>query len=604
MSKRLKRAKKAKDPRPTKVSSRRITWVAIALGCLTGGLFLRTAGFPFTNFDDPAYVFERPQIARGFSLEGVIWSFTHVHSGNWHPLTSLSHMLDCQFFGLNAGSHHLVNVLLHTGAVVLLFLVLTRMTGSLWPSAFVSAVFGIHPLRVESVAWIAERKDVLSAVFFMLTLLAYIRYVRAPSRGKYCVVGILFALGLMAKPMLVTLPFVLLLLDYWPLNRWILGNLGKVGVRTLPELILEKAPLLALSAASSAATLFAQTEALSTAEQLPFVPRIANAVANYLIYIWKMIWPVDLALLYPYPSSISAASVAGATLLLIAITILVFLARRRAPYLLTGWLWYLGMLVPTIGLVHVGRQAYADRYTYLPQIGLYIMVAWGAAQLTKTWSSRQTILTAATVAIIAALTGITWAQLSYWRDAEPLWQHTIAVTQNNYIAHAFLADLLMRKNRVADSLAQAEEAVRIQPNNADAQNDLALALFRSGRAREAAEHWRRCLQLAPTDMNAECNYAWLLSTAPDATLRDGPRAVQLTQDVLNRYGRDNPLVLRGAGAAMAESERFPEAITLAEQALQLARDQQNAPLIEDLSLNLATYRRQRPLRDPGMSASH
>lgn len=589
MSKRSRRRKKAKDAvaRLTAVDA----WIAAGLGCLTFAIFVRSLWFPFINFDDPAYVFERPQISRGLSIDGMLWAFTHVHSGNWHPLTSISHMLDCQFFGLNAGAHHFVNVVLHTANAVLLFLFLTKTTAARWSSAFVAAVFAIHPLRVESVAWIAERKDVLSGLLFILTLLAYVRYIDNRITRHYLLVTILFACGLMAKPMLVTTPFVLLLLDYWPLRR------SKDEGGTL-NLLIEKLPLFALSGASAVATMIAQKEAISGVAQISLPIRFINAIVSYSIYIWKMVWPVHLGLLYPY-RNVSVFEVVGAILVLGGLTTIVFALRKRAPYLVTGWLWYVIMLLPVIGIVSVGRQAYADRYTYLPQIGLYMAIGWGVKQLTASWRQRSVILAPCCASILIVLALLSSKQLSYWQDPELLWQHTIAVTRNNDVAHAFLSDLLMRKNQVEESLAHAQEAVRIKPSSPDAQNNLALALFRSGRMKEAAEHWEQCLQIAPHDLNAESNYGWLLATCPDSSLRNGARAVELTKDVLDRGGRENPMVLRAHGAALAEAGKFNEAISVAEEALHLASQQHNEALAGDLSLNIANYRANRPLRDPG-----
>lgn len=351
----------------------RVTDLLVCLGlvAVTWAVFGQTLAHDFVNFDDHVYVYENPLVIRGLSAEGIIGAFTHTHARNWHPLTTLSHMLDCQLYGLNAGGHHLTNVILHTISVLLLFLVLKQMTGAFWQSAFVAGVFAIHPLHVESVAWIAERKDVLCAVFFMLTLAAYARYARAPSAPRYLLVALLFAFGLMSKPMLVTLPFVLLLLDYWPLGR-LGGQKSEVGSR-LRRLITEKIMLFALSTLSCIATLFAQGP--SAIDQLPFLWRLNNTFVSYVTYIWQMLWPARLAVFYPHPNDgLPLVEVTVGIGFLVGVSLLVIYLRRTKPYLVTGWFWYLGMLVPVIGLVQVGEQAHADRYTYLPQIGLYIMV--------------------------------------------------------------------------------------------------------------------------------------------------------------------------------------------------------------------------------------
>src|SRR2546421_11526812 len=391
-------------------------WLAVgicfSLMVLVWLVFGQTLWHDFVNYDDPRYVYENTKITGGLSISGTAWAFTHIHSMNWHPLTTISHMLDCQLYGVKAGGHHFTNVLLHSIAAMLLFIALLEMTGAFWRSAFVAAVFAIHPLHVESVAWIAERKDVLSGVFFMLTLLAYVCYVRSPRVGHYLVVIFAFACGLMSKPMLVTLPFVLLLLDYWPLAR-IKGQFGKR--------VLEKIPLIALSGVSSFITFLVQKGAVGRAEDLPILERINNAVISYVLYIWQMLWPVNLAVFYPHPENrLPLWEIVSCLLLLIRITAAAILLRKQRSYLITGWFWYLGMLVPVIGLVQVGWQGHADRYTYLPQIGLYLALTWAVADMTALYQHRRVALSTAAILIIAALSSGAWIQTSYWRDSETL----------------------------------------------------------------------------------------------------------------------------------------------------------------------------------------
>src|SRR5262249_49524218 len=338
-------------------------WMCLGLAILTWAVFFQTLRYDFVNYDDPRYVYQNTRITSGIDLANIAWAFSHVHSENWHPLTTITHMLDCQLYGLKAGWHHFTNLLLHCVAVVLLFLALVRMTGALWRSGFVSAIFAVHPLHVESVAWIAERKDVLSAVFFMLTLLAYLHYTRAPSIARYLTVALVIALGLMSKPMLVTLPFVLLLLDYWPLGRFD-ARRSTTG-RQLLRIVVEKIPLIALSAVSGIVTFLAQRGAIGWTEQLPVSSRISNALIAYVIYIRQMFWPERLAVFYPHPENrLPGWEIGLALIALVGITAAVFVFRKKAPYFVTGWLWYLGMLVPVIGLVQVGWQGHADRYTY------------------------------------------------------------------------------------------------------------------------------------------------------------------------------------------------------------------------------------------------
>ena len=578
---------------------------------ITWLVFGETLRHPSINFDDQEYVFENPKINTGLTSTGVLWAFTHSHAENWHPLTSISHMLDCQLFGLQAGWHHFTNVLLHTLAVILLFLVFREMTGAIWRSAFVAAVFAIHPLRVESVAWIAERKDVLSGVFFMLTLGAYVRYAREPSNIRYLIVAVLFGLGLMTKSMLVTLPFVLLVLDYWPLGRFVHVSPAKPkpkngfarwwGHRSIPtRLILEKIPLIALSVASSIITLFAQKRAAISVEFLPLVWRMNNAFVSYVAYMWQMVCPIRLALVYPHPEyRLSLWGVALAIAFLTGATAVVVAFRRKHPYLITGWLWYVGMLVPVIGIVQVGAQARADRYTYLPQIGLYLIATWSIADLSVAWRYRRQILGVAAAIVIAGLAWLAWIQNRYWRDSEALWTRTLAVTSHNDVAHASFADFLLRRDRIDEAISHSEEALRIHSRNGSAHNTLAFGLFRKGRVDEAVAHWKESLEIRPDDVNAQAYLAWVLATSPDASLRDGAKAVELAKKVLEHAGNADVVVLRTLAAGYAESGRFSEAIETAQQGLLLAIAQDNSALIWDLQLNITNYQRNLPLRDPG-----
>ena len=386
------------DPQPSALRKPSNYWVIFCIcACLvllTWAVFAQTVRYDFVNYDDPHYVYQNTRITSGISFDNVVWAFSHIHSENWHPLTTITHMLDCQLYGLKAGWHHFTNVLLHALAAVLLFVALQCMTGAFWRSAFVAAVFAVHPLHVESVAWIAERKDVLSAVFFMLALLAYFHYTRAPSIGRYLLVAVAVAFGLMSKPMLVTLPFVLLLLDYWPLGRIAARRSG--NARQVLQLVIEKIPLIALSALSSIVTFLAQRGAIGWTEQLPVSARLGNALVAYVVYIRQMFWPTRLAVFYPHPENrLPVLEISLAFIVLVGITAVAFVFRKKAPYFMTGWLWYLGMLVPVIGLVQVGWQGHADRYTYLPQIGLYVAVTWAVADLTASWRVQQIALSIA-----------------------------------------------------------------------------------------------------------------------------------------------------------------------------------------------------------------
>jgi len=476
----------------------------------------------FLNYDDNDYVTENRVVQNGLTWSGSKWALTHVVCANWHPLTMLSHMLDCRWYGLNASGHHMTNVLLHTASVMLLFLVLWQMTGCLWRSAFVAAVFAIHPLRVESVAWVAERKDVLSGLFFMLTIEAYVHYVRRPfSPGRYLAVVFLFALGLLSKPMVVTLPFVLLLLDYWPLNRFAVpapaqaaaGNGDGLKNRSVPwRLILEKIPLLALSGAACMVTMVVQKDNIVPA---PLALRIGNATVSYVVYLRQMFWPADLAVLYPYPqSSLPWWEITLAVTLLVAVSAGAFIRRHRQPYLLVGWLWYLGMLVPAIGLIQAGLQAHADRYTYLPQIGLYVALTWAAGnlvagklhhragQIGSAASAGQppfprAVVTAAAALVLAGCLVVTKNQLRYWRDSESLFAHALAVTKDNYLAHLNLGTAFQSEGRLTEALAEYRETARLSPGYFRVHSNLGSLLDDLGRPEEALAEYRLAMQLEP-----------------------------------------------------------------------------------------------------------
>ena len=471
-----------------------IFWVCVFLAAAVWIVFGQALHFKFINYDDNEYVYENAGIVHGLSWRGLGWIFTHSVSSNWHPLTMLSHMLDCQFYGvLNAGGHHLTNVLLHTASVILLFLVLRDMTGARWRSAFVAAVFAVHPLHVESVAWVSERKDVLSGLFFMLTIWAYVRYVRKSSWRSYLLVVLAFVLGLMCKPMLVTVPFVLLLLDYWPLNR--IRN-SEFGIRNFTSLVREKIPLLGLAAVFCVVTMLTQTGAINSTQ--PLSQRLANALASYFIYLGQMFWPARLAVHYPpQEHGLSPGEIITAALVLAAISAAAWVARRKHPCLLVGWLWYLGMLVPVIGLVQVGEQAHADRYTYLPQIGLYLMLAWLVADLSVRLRHRFVALAGLAVIILAALIFCARAQTSYWQDSETLWTHTLAVTDNNNVAHDNLGSVLLQKGNVAGAMLHLQKALAIEPDDAEAHNNLGATFFKIGQTDEAIAQFQMAVALKP-----------------------------------------------------------------------------------------------------------
>jgi hypothetical protein len=567
-----------------------VAGICVGLVSLVWFVFGQTIKFPFINYDDPEYVYEVPEINQGLNAHDVIWAFTNVPSPSWSPLTNISHMIEAQAYGMKAGGYHLTNVVLHTIAAVLLFLVLLQATGAFWRCAFVAAIFAIHPLRAESVVWITERKDVLSGVFFMLTLWAYITYARKPGVLRYGLVFIALACGLMSKPMLVTTPVVLLLLDYWPLHR-------TTELREWWKLLVEKIPLLALSALSCVATIVTQTVAESSFVPPSLLSRTKNAFVSVIIYIKQTLWPTDLSVFYPHPRDhLNNWLVLIAALLILGITGIALIIRRKRPYVAVGWFWYLLMLTPVLGIVQAGRQAHADRFTYLPQIGLCVLVTWTIADWTAGWWKRREILAVAGTVAVIVLAAVARTQASYWQDSELLWSHAITVTKNNAFAHASLADLLLRRGRLDEAILHCQEALKIEPGDADAHNNLGLALLQKGHENEAAAEFRKSLEIDPNQMNAAPNLAWILATSPDSATRDGAKAVELTERVLQQAGHPNAIVLRTLAAAYAESGRFPDAINAAELASQLAVAQGNIGLAEDLQRCIASYRMGLPLR--------
>ncbi len=441
-------------------TKKRLLIISLLLIIATFMAFWQVTHCDFINFDDPEYVTDNRHVQDGLTVEGILWAFTTGHAANWHPLTWISHMVDVQLFGLQPGWHHLTNLLFHLANTLLLFLVLNRMTKALWQSAFVAALFALHPLHVESVAWVAERKDVLSTFFWMLTMGMYVSYVARPGLTRYLTLLLCFALGLMAKPMLVTLPFVLLLLDYWPLQRLeqkkppqeVRKPLSKDKKRTPPvkapvqpvdhwplirPLLTEKIPLFVLAVLSSIVTYLVQHHggAVESLEAFPPSARVANAFVSYSTYMVKMLWPTNLAVFYPHPRWWPLWQVLGSVVLLIAITVLAIRGAKKRPYAAVGWLWYVGTLVPVIGVVQVGSQAMADRYTYIPLVGLFIIVAWAVPELLKKWPYRKEALIVLSALCLLCLFLVTWRQVGYWRNSIALYDHALEVTDANSLIH-------------------------------------------------------------------------------------------------------------------------------------------------------------------------
>jgi tetratricopeptide (TPR) repeat protein len=513
--------------------------------------------YEFVKYDDDTYVTNNANIQSGLNRESFRWAFTTGYASNWHPVTWLSHALDYQLFGDWAGGHHLINVLLHIANTLVLFCVLVRMTGVIWPSAFVAAVFALHPLHVESVAWIAERKDLLSTLFWMLTMLAYVRYVGKPKLVRYLVTVVLFALGLMAKPMLVTVPFVLLLLDFWPLQR-------KISYR----LLIEKIPFFIFSFASCVVTFLVQRSsgAMAGIESFGLGIRINNAIVSYVSYIAKMIWPSGLAVLYPHPGGgLSTSKVVACGLMLVLISIWFIYSSRRHRFLTMGWFWYLGTLVPVIGLVQVGVQAMADRYAYVTLTGLFIIIAWSAKELIPKWRYRNIILTLSAAAIVIGWALTASRQVRYWKDSLTLFEHTLQVTENNHIILSNYATYLGDLDRLDESIEQFNKLLKIRPNLPEAHNNLGSVLLRADKAQQAIEHFKLAIGYKPDFPKAYYNLGNALKEQGrlEEAVSYYKQAAGVKPDFVDAY--------LNLAITFNEMKKFDEAIESCKKALELKR---------------------------------
>jgi tetratricopeptide (TPR) repeat protein len=560
---------------------------------LVAGAFAPCLWNGFVSLDDPNYISLNEHVRPGLTWEGLRWAWTSTEVQNWHPLTWMSHMLDTQLFGLEPAGHHATNVLLHAVNTVLLFLLLRKLTGARWRSFVVAALFGLHPLRVESVAWISERKDVLSTLFFLLTIWAYVRCVEERSGGVaewwrigkrksecrnqasgiqhsstpalhraaatrfYSLALVLFALGLLAKPMLVTLPFVLLLLDYWPLGRWPQTPLRRLG--------LEKMPFLLLAAASSVATFIVQERggAVTPTDTISMSARLANAAVSYVRYLGKTSWPVNLCAMYLHPGHWPAGTVAAAGLFLAVVTALVVWRWRTMPWLAVGWLWFLGTLVPVIGLVQVGRQALADRYTYLPSIGLLIAVVWGLDKLTQGWRRRENLARAFVGASVAACLVLTVRQIGYWRDTRTLYARAKAVTRGNWVMAALLAHELQREGNLDEAVAAYQESLAINPHRTEVRCSLADTLSEQRRFDEALAQFQKAAELDPADASAHQRWGGLLQNMGrlDQAIEQYTQAIRLRPDYADAYSN--------LGNCYGMAGRMDDAIRCLEQAVKL-----------------------------------
>jgi tetratricopeptide (TPR) repeat protein len=520
----------------------------------------QTGSHEFIDWDDDHYVTKNHWVQQGLTLKSVNWAFTATHSSNWHPLTWLSHMLDYELHGLDAGGHHLTSVFLHLASSLLLFYLLRRMSGMTWGSAFVAACFALHPLHVESVAWVAERKDVLSAFFGMLALYAYALYTERPGLVRYMLVFLLFGFGLMAKPMLVTLPFVLLLLDYWPLRRLELRSLGVMGDtlrrRSVFHLILEKVPLLALSAASSVITMYAQErggavtalkgepvhgDGAAVSFYIGLGERFANAAVSYVSYLGKMIAPYDLSFFYPFREVIPDWQVYAAVGFLLVTSLAALLLVRRFPYLFVGWFWYLGMLVPVIGVVQVGWQAMADRYTYLPLIGIFIVIAGAFGDLLKVWPRAVRAVAVVASALIVVMAGLAWKQTGYWKDGITLYGRAVAVAPEDSFGHFKLGVALADRGEFDGAIERFRQAIRLQPYDMRSRFNLGLALFKQGKVDAAISQYTEALEIYPAFDMARQQLKIALAfkrSLEDKAVLGGPEATHMARGFeLERQGK-------------------------------------------------------------------
>lgn len=593
--------------------------VGVLIGVVTLILYWRMTGYGFTNVDDQDYITKNPHVTAGLTWPGTAWAFQSGDAGNWHPLTWLSHMVDCQLYGLNAGGHHLTNLFFHIANTLLLFVWLRRATGARWRSVFVAALFAWHPLHVESVAWASERKDVLSTFFWLLALIAYLRYARSPSSTKYGLTLLLFACGLMSKPMVVTFPFVLLLIDYWPLDRLRVTGRGAVGnemkseaknaspqdplvatpIRSVKYLVLEKVPFFALALASSIVTYQVQNAVgtVSSFENIGLYSRLTNALLAYAKYIVKTLWPIDLSPIYPLAKTLPGGQLIAASLILILLSAWFVFRAKRHPYLVTGWFWFLGTLVPTIGLVQVGAQSMADRYMYIPSIGLFILVVWGLDAVWRFSPQRRRILAAVGILSLAGCLTGTWFQLEYWENPVKLFRHAVELDKDNYIAYDFLGKsledkgwkelalscyseavrlqpgfvegqynlgtLLMEEGKLDEAITHLQAAVAADPKCAKGHNNLGSALFKRGRISDAKTHFSKAIALRPKEPSAHYNLGTLMlaESQLDEAVGQFSEAVRLRPDFSDAH-LNLALAFVRQGKPGAASTHFAEVVRL------------------------------------------
>ena len=567
------------DYKPNLLKKHPVTIICVFLTIALCSVYLQVKDHQFIDFDDEQYVTENSHVLSGLNLENIKWAFTSTYATNWHPLTWISHMMDVSIFGMKPGMHHLTNVIFHILNSILLLIVLNQMTGALWRSAAVAVLFALHPLHVESVAWIAERKDVLSTFFWMLTMLSYYRYVGSRTIPKYLLMLLFFGLGLMAKPMLVTLPFVLLLLDFWPLKReeLYLANNGslaelslwpKINPRGILRLILEKVPLMIMALAASGVTFYAQSVggSVNSLERVSFASRIQNVIISYVAYLWKMVWPLNLAVFYPYPKLFNMLAVVMCLWLLFAITVIVVMSMRRLPYLFTGWFWYLGTMVPVIGIVQVGSQSMADRYTYIPLIGIFVMLTWGIPELLDKWQFKKIALATLIGIVIPILIVCSWMQVGYWKNSNTLFEHALNVTVNNDVAHYSLAKDFIDHGEFDDALKHCTEALKINPYNSHANNIMGLVLKKRGEISKAISYYSKAIQIDSNYVDAYNNLgsAFIDQGKNNEAVRQFSKAIAIEPECVFAY--------INMGVALYNQGRINEAIQSYQKAIQIKAD--------------------------------
>ena len=578
--------------------------ISILLALVTFALFLPVRHHQFINFDDDLYVSQNRHVQAGLTGDSIRWAFQINDDGKtyWHPLTWLSHMLDCQLFGLQPGVHHLVNVLFHIANTLALFWLLKAMTAAFWPSAVVAAIFALHPLQVDTVAWVAERKNLLSTVLWILTVAAYLQYARQPSMFRYSSVIVLFGMGLMAKPMLVTLPCVLLLLDIWPLgrmglpkaqNRHLADAAPGTGSATWMRLIVEKIPLFILAGLSSAITLLMHKRLglILSADHLSIGSRLENASISYVRYIGKTLWPRDLAIFYPLQAEWSLLEITSAVLLLISLTGIAIWQIRARPYFAVGWFWFLGTLVPVIGFVQVNEQAMADRFAYVPLIGLLIAITWGVTQLCAHWQLRSVVPIAVALLAISASTACTVRQITYWKTSETVFAHAIAVTRRNAVAHVGLGLALADKREFKQALEHLSEALQIKPNSPEIHVMIGQIQVQQGDVTNAIASYSEAVRYNPDFPEGLNNLAWLLATSADSKLRNGTQAVLLAERACDLTDYKKAIMIGTLAAAYAEAGRFSDAIRTAQAALVRAVSSREKNIADKNAQLIELYRR-------------